>query len=310
VVAALAQLGFTDVPESGPTRRGSVGIISGELTNPVFGELVHAVTGRLAGHGIVASTGVAATGLMPEERYIQEFLAARVDGMVFVAGHHAEDRGDLSCYQQLIEREIPFVLVNGGETGLAAPHILSDEAIAAERGVEHLVALGHERIGCVLGARRYLPTLRFIAGYRRGMEAAGLAPGQDAIVETAFTLEGGQAGARRLIGRGFTGLVCGNDLIAVGAIWAARSLGLRVPDDVSVVGYDGTDFTATCDPPLTTVRQPFGDMAVLIADALVSEIDRSRRFRDIYVFAPELIARGSTGRLLASTATSQRRALS
>jgi alanine racemase len=105
-------------------------------------------------------------------------------------------------------------------------------------------------------------------------------------------------------------LVCGNDLIAVGAIWAARSLGLRVPDDVSVVGYDGTDFTATCDPPLTTVRQPFGDMAVLIADALVSEIDRSRRFRDIYVFAPELIARGSTGRLLASTATSQRRALS
>jgi alanine racemase len=238
---------------------------------------------------------------MPEERYVQEFLATQVDGVVFVAGHHAEVEGDLSCYEQLVDHGMPFVLVNGAQTGFAVPHVWSDEAVAAERGVEHLLALGHQRIGCVLGSRRYVPTLRFINGHRRAMEAAGHEVGEDAVVETSFTLEGGQAGARRLMNRGYTGLICGNDLIAIGAVWAARKLGLRVPGEVSVVGYDGTDFTATSDPPLTTLRQPFDDMAELVAAAVVSEIDGSRRFRDSYVFAPELIARSSTGRSWAAT---------
>ncbi len=293
VVEALESLGFTEVPEPGSPRRGAVGVICGELTNPVFPAIAHTIIERLARHDLVATLGVATTDLFGEERYVEEFLAVGVDGIVFVAGRHAELPADLQLYRDLVDREIPIVLVNGGETALPVPHVWSDEGIAAQRGVEHLSALGHTRIGCVLGSRRYRPTHRFIEGYERAMGALGLE--LIPIVETAFTLEGGRAGARRLLSDDVTGLICANDLMAMGAVAAARTSGRSVPADVSVIGYDGTDSFATTDPPLTTLRQPFADMGDMVAEALRSEIIGARRFRDHYVFAPELVARASTG---------------
>lgn len=296
VLAALTEFGYTAVPEPAKTRRGAVGIVSAELTNPVFPVLVHEVVERLARHGVVATVGVAATGLGSEERYVQEFGESGVDGIVFIAGRHAEQDADLSSYQQLIDRGIPIVLVNGGPVSLPVPQIRCDETQAAQRAMEHLIALGHRKIGCVLGPNRYLATARFITGYERAAARAGLEVGDDTIAHTVFTYEGGRAGATRLLNEGVTAMICGNDLMALGAVAACRARGQSVPGDVSIVGYDGTDFTATADPPLTTMRQPFTDMGELVADALVAQIEGSNRYLDTYVFSPELLARSTTGR--------------
>ncbi len=295
VTAALATLGFEDLPSPRPTRRGAVGLITGELDNPVFPELAHGIMRRLARHGLVATVGVAERNLSSEQRLVEEFCGVGVDGIVFVAGHHAEVGGDHSGYVRLAEQGVPFVLVNGADTGLDVPHAWVDERIAARLAVEHLASLGHRRIGCILGTNRYVPTERFSAGYADAMQDGGLTVPSDPIVHTSFTFEGGLASGRELIERGFTGLVCGNDLMALGAIAAARRAGHEVPGDVSVVGYDGTFISAVSDPPLTTLRQPFDDMGELVADALVSEIDHGRRFRQKFVFDPVLIVRGSTG---------------
>lgn len=294
VVEALAEFGFHDIPDPSAIRTGVVGVITGELTNPVFGELSEAVITRLARHGLVATLGVATRNLTPESRYVDEFVSRGIDGLVMIAGGHARMDGDMSLYDQLAERDLPFVLVNGEDIGVDVPYVIADEAIGAERAVQHLLSLGHERIGAVLGQRMYVGTTRHELGVRRA--AAGRVDVADTdIVSAPFTYEGGRAGARQLLTRGITAIVCANDLMALGAVAAVRQSGLSVPNDVSIVGYDGTDFTATSDPALTTLRQPFDDMGELIADALVSEIDRSRRFRDRYVFAPELIVRSSTG---------------
>src|SRR5690606_4087511 len=92
------------------------------------------------------------------------------------------------------------------------------------------------------------------------------------VVSTLFTVEGGHAAAAELIRAGHTAVVCGSDLMALGAVRAARSLGLRVPEDVSVVGFDDSPLIAFTDPPLTTVRQPVSAMGHAAVSALVAEI--------------------------------------
>jgi DNA-binding LacI/PurR family transcriptional regulator len=110
-----------------------------------------------------------------------------------------------------------------------------------------------------------------------------------------FSLEGGQAAANRLLERGITGIVCGSDLIALGAVRAARRSGLRVPDQVSVVGYDDSSLMSCTDPPLSTVRQPIEAMGRAAVAMLVGQIDGATVTADELLFEPELVVRGSTG---------------
>ncbi len=299
VTMALAELGYDHLPsETDPTRprsRGTVSIITGELVNPVFPELVHRIMERLTAHGLLATIGVADPHVASEQRYVDEFLSTGVDGLILVAGQHAEVDGDLSTYQKLVANDVPFVLVNGADTSLDVPHIWADEAIAAERATAHLISLGHTRIGCILGTGQYVPTARFVSGYERAMDQAGIDRPASAVTNTSFTYEGGLASGRTLVERGFTGLICGNDLMALGAVAAVRRLHRHVPDDVSIVGYDGTLTSSISDPPLTTLRQPYEAMGKMIVNALVSEIDRGRHLRQQMVFDPVLVVRASTG---------------
>jgi alanine racemase len=107
-------------------------------------------------------------------------------------------------------------------------------------------------------------------------------------------VEGGAAAAGRLLDRGITGILCGSDLMALGAIREARSRGLRVPTDISVVGYDDSPLIAFTDPPLTTIRQPVISMAVSAVRALVDEINGHPAPHSEFIFRPELVMRAST----------------
>lgn len=291
VVDALRELGFDEMPEPRQQRRRVIGIVAGEFLNPVFPTFVHHISTELGRRGYVTSLAVTDRDLVPEERCTDELLQNCVDGIVYIGGRHAELDSDLEHYAALHASGAPFVFVNGRSTDLDVPHIRCDEGAGARRAVAHLIELGHTRIGCLLGPARYIPTTRFIRGFRDTLAEYGVEEVEGSIVETAFTLEGGRAGATRLLDNGITAMIAGNDLMALGAVLAAR---VRDDDAVSVIGYDGTDMTMFTDPPLTTLRQPFEDMSQLIVDALLSEIDGSRRFRDEYVFEPQLLARETT----------------
>lgn len=293
VIAALGQLGFDRVPEPRPARRNAIGIVCGEFLNPVFPTFVHHISFELSRRGYLTMIAVTDRDLVPEERCITELVDANADGIIFIGGHHAETDGRLDHYRDLFEGGTPVVLVNGTATDLPVPHVRCDEEAGARKAVTHLIRLGHRTIGCLLGAQRYIPTKRFIDGYRATLAAHGIAELAGAIVDAPFTLEGGRAGATRLLERGCTAMICGNDLMALGAVLAASSAGTS-HTDVSVVGYDGTEFTTHTHPPLTTLRQPFEDMARLVCDAIISEIEGTNRFRDHFVFEPQLLSREST----------------
>lgn len=109
-----------------------------------------------------------------------------------------------------------------------------------------------------------------------------------------FSLEGGQAAASRLLGRGVTGIICASDPLAMGAVRAARRRGLGVPSDVSVVGFDDSDFMSCAEPPLTTIRQPIEAMGRAAAELLRAGIPGGAAPPGELLFEPELVVRGST----------------
>src|SRR6202008_2945656 len=155
-------------------------------------------------------------------------------------------------------------------------------------------ALGHERIGLVLGPEDHMPSRRKLAAFTEAAERAGIsaAPVEHAL----FSLEGGQAATTRLLRHGVTGVICASDVLALGAIRAVRRAGLSVPGDVSGVGSDASAFMNCTAPPLTTVRQPIESMGKAAVALLVNQIENTAVYPEELLFEPELVVRGSTGR--------------
>ena len=150
-------------------------------------------------------------------------------------------------------------------------------------------------IGLVLGPIDHVPSERKLRAAQAITGRLGLTLGADQVVRSAYSLESGQAAGNRLLRAGVTGIVCASDPLALGVIRAARRAGLRVPGDVSVVGYDDSAFMSCTEPPLTTVRQPIELMGRAAIELLVSQIHGGAVPQDELLFEPELVVRGSTG---------------
>lgn len=299
VLAALDILGY-ERPQSLRTRSaGLVGLVVPELTNPVFPAFAQTIENLLSEHGYVPLLCTQSPGGTTEDEYVEMLLEHNVEGIVFISGRHSDLRASRERYEKLCRRGMPIVLVNGYAEGVDAPFISPDDAGSVELSVRHLVSLGHRKIGLAIGPDRYVPARRKADRFAEELRRHGLlSPGEDPaahIVVTLYTLEGGHAAAEELIDSGHTAIICGSDLMALGAVRATRSRGLRVPDDLSVIGYDDSPLIAFTDPPLTTVRQPVGPMCQAAVSALVNEISGQRSPRTELLFSPDLIVRGSTG---------------
>ena len=293
VLDVLADLGYDDVHRR-RTGSGAIGIVTPELSNPFFPHLAQRVESVLAHHGYVSIVCSSTSETVHEQDFLDFLAGQNSSGVVVINGRYALPGVGYEPYENLIARGIPVVLVNGFEGSPPVPSVGVNVPEAASQAVLHLATMGHERIGLVVGPGRYPTATGFIDGFRIGMQRAGLGVDDDLIIETPWTIEGGQAAAAPILERGVTGVVCANDLMAMGVIAAARTWGASVPDDVSVVGFDGSPIVAYTNPPITTLRQPTATMATAIASLLVgdhrSQLVPTQRFR------AELVMGQSTGR--------------
>jgi DNA-binding LacI/PurR family transcriptional regulator len=233
---------------------------------------------------------------MSESEYVDMLLERQVSGMIFAGGQYAEADAPHDHYARLLKLRLPVVLVNAAAENLDFPRVSTDDAVAMEQAYGHLAYLGHERIGLILGPPDHVPSRRKLAAFEAtALRATGGPLDAELVERTRFSLEGGHAAASRLIGRAVTGIVCGSDPLALGAIRAARRSGLSVPADISVVGYDDSAFMSCTDPPLTTVRQPIEAIGRAAVEMLAGQIEGSSVSTDELFFEPEIVARGSTG---------------
>jgi len=281
-----------------PTRRvdtGLIGVLVPELTNPIFPALAQAIETRAAPDGlasILCNTGESA---FREIDYVHMLLDRRVEGMIFISCEMTNLRGDHSHYARLVDEGARLVFVNGAMQTLDVPSVGVDERAAGELATTHLIELGHERIGFVAGPEHYLPTQLKAAGRRTAMHASGL-DGDSLVTYSTFGTEGGARGVAQLLARPDrpTAVICSSDAMAIGALSEARRQGLRVPEDLSIVGFDGIEATQWTEPALTTVAQPIDRIADTAVESLQSMIADCHRPVPNSYFRPVLRVRGST----------------
>ncbi|MEX1210972.1 MAG: LacI family DNA-binding transcriptional regulator, partial [Candidatus Nanopelagicales bacterium] len=264
ILAAADELGYRPNRTASSLvrqRTHTIGVHILDLHNPVFAEILDGVQESVRGHDYSTLLVTGNADPAAERTGITRLLESRVEGLVLIAHRLSDD--DLA----LIAAEVPTVVVTWRTDGIAGlDSVAGDDLTGARLAVDHLVSRGHTRIAHISGGDNRIARQR-----RTGYERAVIDHGLEAIVvEGAFSEQGGYVGAQAAVDAGATALVVANDLAAIGALAALRDRGLRVPDDVCVVGYDGMRLLESLD--ITTVAQPLADMGRAAADLLMERI--------------------------------------
>jgi DNA-binding LacI/PurR family transcriptional regulator len=283
------------VPPGRRTETGLIGILVPELDNPIFPALAQAIETRAAPMGLASILCNTASAAFREVDYVHMLLDRGVQGMIFISCEMTNLRGDHSHYARLVDEGARIVFVNGAVVTFDVPSIGVDERAAGEMATRHLIELGHKRIGFVAGPEHYLPTQLKAAGRDTALAAAGL-NGDDLAANAEFGVEGGGRALAALLDRPKppTGVICSSDMMAIGALHEAVRRGLRVPDDLSIVGFDGIDATRWSVPELTSVEQPIAQIAETAVQTLQLLIDEPGRPLPNSYFRPTLRIRAST----------------
>lgn len=295
VLTALDVLGYERPTKLRGERRRLVGLVLPELQNPIFPAFAEVVGGALAQRGFTPVLCTQAGSNITEGDYVDILLEQRVAGIIFMGGNYTQERAPHEHYARLKDLRLPTVLLNAGSPTVNFPKVSCDDSVAVEFAVGHLYQLGHRRIGLLLGPEDHVPSQRKLTAAKSWAAERGLTIGDGDVAHSLFSLEAAQAGASRLLTAGVTGIVCASDVMALGAIRAARRLGRSIPGEASVVGFDDSALMTCTDPPLTTLRQPIEPMGRMMIELLVRQMTGSPAPLDEFVFEPELVVRRSSG---------------
>jgi DNA-binding LacI/PurR family transcriptional regulator len=269
-------------------RTTTFGLLLNDLNNPWFAETGDAVNeaAESAGYQVIIATARRSPAV--EDRAVEWFLAHQVDGIVLTGSRlpakRIEEHG----------RSAPLVSVGRPVRSDHLDTVNNDEHAGARLAVDHLAGLGHRRITHIDGGQGAGAAPRR-AGYQAAMRAVGLADHID-VVGGDFTEAAGLTGVERILERGRvpTAIFAANDLVAIGALARLEDAGYRVPDDVSIIGYDNTNVSALRHVNLTTIAQSQAGMGRRAVELLLERIGGRREARH-EITPAELVVRTTTG---------------
>jgi LacI family transcriptional regulator len=276
------------------TRRSrTIGAVFPPVDNPIFAAATQALAHELASRNYTLLLATHEYDPGAELAAARALLERGVDGLVLVGMDH-----DPELYRMLAQSGVPYELAwsvdpAGYQHCVGVPHRL-----ASVRVTQHLLDLGHRQFAAVAGRTARNDRARDrLAGTREALASHGLELPAERVIETEFSVGHGRRALRDLLERapGFTAVVCGNDLLAIGALHECARRGIAVPRDMSVAGFDDIEMAAVATPALTTVRVPAADIGRLAAERMLARL-AGEHVAYVEELRVELIVRESTGR--------------
>jgi LacI family transcriptional regulator len=267
-----------------------VGILLPDIENAVFPPIIRGIEERLAAEGYAALIANAAGSAADRERVLEQMFERQVDGLV-VATASRDDQVVRRC----ILEHVPVVLVNRSEDHRLAPEVVNDDFYSMQMAVDHLVGLGHRKIGHVAGPVNLATGFARSQGFQLAAQRNRI-PNSHMVEAAEFTRAAGRIACAELLKRyrSITAIVAANDLIALGCYDCLAALGLRCPQDVSIVGHNDIPLVDMVNPPLTTVRIQHREMGRKAAQLLLERFAAPDTKPVRVTLAPELMVRGST----------------
>ncbi|EHZ7429405.1 substrate-binding domain-containing protein [Vibrio cholerae] len=276
-------------------RTKTIGMLVTTSTNPFFGEVVKGVERSCyhQGYNLILCNTEGDNQRMKAS--INTLLQKRVDGLLLMCSTLEGERLDVFDRYP----DIPIVVMDWGPILFASDKIQDNSLQGGYMAAKHLIECGHKEIGCITGPLiRHQAQMRY-EGYKRALAEAGIAINPDWIVESDFECEGGYQAFEKLYQRGKlpSALFVSNDMMAMGVIQAASQRGLRVPDDLSLIGYDDVHIAKFMTPALTTIHQPKYRLGKAAVDTLLYRLENPDATAQVVQLEPTLVVRNSVRKL-------------
>ena len=273
-------------------RSATIGLIVPTINHAIFSEVIQAFSDAIDREGftlLIASHGY---NLDREYDMIRKLLEHRVDGIALIGLEHSE-----ATFNLIDQQAIPSVAIWNFTEGSVMPCVGADNAEAGRMAARHLVDLGHREIGLIFpGTEGNDRARQRLEGAMKVLRGAGVALREDWNVTAPYSIAQAKAAASNVLGQGArpTALLCGNDVLAQGAIYAAQGCGLGVPQDVSIIGIGDFKGSADIEPGLTTIAIPATDIGSLAGKRFVDYITSEPREMFRICCPPEPVVRGTT----------------
>jgi LacI family transcriptional regulator len=269
-----------------------LGLIVSEITNPFFPELIQGFEDVAVEHGYEILIG--STNYDPErmKSCIRRMVERKAEGVAVMTFGIEEP-----LLEQLADRKVPLVFIDVGPELPGISLLRVDYHHGIRQGVQHLAALGHRDIAFVTGPLKLHSAQSRLAAFKRATQECGISVDPARIVEGDHTMEGGIAAAEKLLTGDQlpTAVMCSNDMTAIGVLHKAYRAGMRVPDDLSVIGFDNIHITQTTIPPLTTIQMSCYELARAAVMALRAHVEADLTPERSYPIETQLVVRESTG---------------
>ena len=272
-------------------RSHMLGLVVSDISNPFFPELVKSIESAAfeRGYDVILSN----TSYDPNRasKYVRRIIERKIAGVAIMTSEL-----DLALIDELARRQVSVVFLDLGSVGERMSNLIVDYEMGIDEAIGYLVSLGHRRIAYVGGPSRLRSAARRLQAFETSVDRHLPGAGPFAVFEGDFQLEGGSRVAREILGTRElpTAVVVANDLMALGVMREFHAAGLRIPEDVSIVGFDDIAFAALAEPPLTTVCLPRTELGRKAVEALMQTIERPDK-RGVEIHVPTyLVKRGST----------------
>lgn len=249
------------------TKTWNLGVVVSDIANPFFAAVVKGVENAARTYGYTIILKETDESYEREEEALRVMVAEQVDGLLLTPA-----QSQRNTVETLLGGDLPFVLLGRYFSDLDAPCVVTDDVRGGFLATEHLLGLGHRNIAHVAGPMHISSARDRWAGFISALRANHLPVRKDRAVMGAVRLEDGHRAAQELLGRRVqpTAIFCYSDLVAFGVMRAVSEAGLRIPEDMAIVGYDDMEFCAHAQVPLTTVRIPKRALGEKAVEMLVS----------------------------------------
>jgi len=274
-------------------RTRTIGLAVTSVSDPFTSQVVSGIEQAASDHGYCVFLADSNADPDREKKIVQSFAERRVDGIIVTSSRVG------ALYLPLLsEMMVPIVLLNDQYPGAFVHSVMICNQEGTRAVAEHLLGLGHRRIAYIGDQFGYQSDTERHAGYREALDAAGIPPLPELVVQGDGKPEAAVRAMEQLLALGDppTAVCCYNDMTALGAMRAIRMRGLRVPEDISIAGFDDLFVASYTDPPLTTVRQPMRRMGQLAMENLIKLMSGEESAVRIKI-RPELIVRESTAKV-------------
>jgi LacI family transcriptional regulator len=277
------------------TRKSKVlGLIIPDVSNLFFTDFIRHVEIEAAKFGYTIILGNTDEQGSREFEYVRTFLQRGLAGCILIHSSIEMEKYDAKIVELVKQSKLPFILIDRQQKASNIKTLFIDQKLGAYLATTHLINLGHTKIGFISGPLDLdLSRMRY-AGYRQAIEEHGLLFDENLIEFGDWRAEGGHQAGLRLIAKGVSSIFAANDMMAFGVYQAAFSMALRIPQDLSVIGFDDVSFASVVTPGLTTIHQPMNQIGIDCVGMLVDMIEERKSAETSRQYSPTLIVRAST----------------